>query len=331
VDAHHALAADADAFSELIEPYRRELHLHCYRILGSVEEAEDVVQETLLAAWRGFEDFEGRASVRSWLYRIATNRSLNALRAARRRPEEIVGPPDPPPPSRTEAPLWLQPYPDSLLESLPSADPGPAARYEAREAIGLTFVSALQRLPPNQRAVFVLRDALGFRAAEVAEMLETSEAAVNSALQRARAAFETRIPPAGRERAPAPRSPREREVVGRFADAFERGDVDAIVALLTDDAWLTMPPVPLQYQGPAAIGGFLSTVPADGRLERFRLVPTRANGQPAFGFYERDPQCPVAHATGLMVLTLDGDRIAAITAFHDTSVFRFFGLPRTVR
>jgi RNA polymerase sigma-70 factor (ECF subfamily) len=161
-------------------------------------------------------------------------------------------------------------------------------------------------------------------------MLSVTEAAVNSGLQRARSALETRLPSAGRERAPLPRSPRERELVGRFADAFETGDVDAIVELLTDDAWLTMPPVPLEYQGPDAIGRFLSTVPAGGDLERFRLVPTRANGQPAFGFYLGDAQSPVAHATGILVLTLEGDRISAVTVFHDTGVFPAFGLPRTV-
>jgi RNA polymerase sigma-70 factor (ECF subfamily) len=178
--------------------------------------------------------------------------------------------------------------------------------------------------------VLVLRDVLGFRAAEVADILGGSEASVNSALQRARAAFETRLPAGDRERAPLPNSPRERELVGRFADAFESGDVDGIVALLTDDAWLTMPPVPLEYQGPAAIGKFLSTVPAGGALDRFRLVPTRANGQPAFGFYLKDAQCPIARATGLLVLTLEGDGVSAITAFHDTSVFPLFGLPRTL-
>jgi RNA polymerase sigma-70 factor (TIGR02960 family) len=212
-----------------------------------------------------------------------------------------------------------------------SSTPGPEARYEAREAIALAFVAGLQHLPPAQRAVLVLRDVLGFRAAEVADMLDGSEASVNSALQRARAAFEARLPAADRDRAPLPRSTRERELVGRFADAFEGGDVDAIVALLTDDAWLTMPPVPLQYQGPAAIARFLSTVPAGGALERFRLVATRANAQPAFGFYLKDLRSPIAHASGLIVLTLEGDRVSAITAFHDTSVFACFGLPRTLR
>jgi RNA polymerase sigma-70 factor (TIGR02960 family) len=329
----HSRLADEEAFRELTDPYRRELQLHCYRILGSAQDAEDMLQETLLAAWRGLDGFEGRGSVRGWLYRIATNRCLNALRDAGRRPRELPAPelpPDTPEATRRE-PAWFEPYPDVLLEGLPDESPGPEARYEAREAVALAFVAGLQHLPPAQRAVLVLRDVLGFRAAEVAAMLDTSEAAVNGLLHRARAAFETRLPAVHRERAPLPHSPRERELVGRFADAFEGGDVDGIVALLTDDAWLTMPPVPLHYQGPAAIAQFLSTVPAGGALERFRLVPTRANGQPAFGFYLRDAQGPIAHATGIIVLTLEGDRVSGITAFHDTSAFPKFGLPRTLR
>jgi RNA polymerase sigma-70 factor (TIGR02960 family) len=329
-----ARTGDGQAFRELTDPYRRELQLHCYRLLGSVQDAEDVVQETLLAAWRGLEHFEGRASLRAWLYRIATNRSLNALRDASRRPRQPEGPalpPDRPEPTRHGEPTWLEPYPDVLLESVADATPGPEARYESREAIGLAFVAGLQRLPAQQRAVLVLRDVLGFRATEVAAMLESSEASVHSSLQRARSALEERLPPAGRERAPLAGSPREREVVGRFADAFESGDVDQIVALLTDDALLTMPPLPLEYQGPETIGRFLSTVPAGGALQRFRLVATRANGEPAFGFYLKDPLCPIARGTGIIVLTLEGDRVAAITAFHDTSVFPYFGLPRTLR
>src|SRR3954453_17962411 len=336
-----ARSGDEEAFRALTEPYRREIEVHCYRILGSGQDAEDLVQETFLAAWRGLDSFEGRASVRTWLYRIATNRCLNALRDASRRPGAGSGsgsgsgldllPPDPPEPTRVGDPLWLQPYPDALLEGIADDAPGPDQRYEAREAVALAFVAGLQHLPPSQRAILVLRDVLGFRAAEVATMLDMSEAAVNSGLARARSAFETRLPSADRSRTPAPSSPRERELVDRFADAFEGGDVDAIVALLTDDAWLTMPPVPLEYQGPAAIGNFLSVVPAGGDLQRFRMVPTRANGQPAFGLYLRDPHCPVAHGTGIVVLTLSGDRIAAIRVFHDTGLLPLFGLPRTMQ
>jgi RNA polymerase sigma-70 factor (TIGR02960 family) len=329
-----ASAGDETAFEELVDPYRRELQVHCYRIVGSVQDAEDLVQETLLAAWRGLDRFEGRASLRSWLYRIATNRCLNALRARGRRLPELPAPPPeapaPPEPSRLREPVWLEPYPDVLLEGIADQTHEPGARYEAREALGLAFIAGLQRLPPRQRAVLVLRDALGFRAREVAEMLGTSEASVMSALHRARTALDAELP-APRERAPLPSSPAERELVARFTDAFEGGDVAGVVSLLTDDARLTMPPEPLEYHGPAGIARFLGTVPAGGHLEMFRLVPTRANGQPAFGCYLRDPHAPIAHAYGLMVLTLSGDRIAAITGFPDTSVFAHFGLPRTLR
>jgi RNA polymerase sigma-70 factor (TIGR02960 family) len=327
-------AADRMA-DERIEAFRGELQAHCYRIVGSVHDAEDLVQETLLAAWRGLDGFEGRASLRSWLYRIATNRCLNALRDRARRPPELPPPPaeapGPPEPTRRGEPIWLEPYPDALLEDVVDRSREPDARYEAREAIALAFVAGLQRLPPRQRAVLVLRDVLGFRAAEVAETLGTTEASVNSALHRARSALDAGLRVAPREQVPLPNSRDERELVARFTDAFEGGDVEGVVALLTDDAWLTMPPEPLEYQGPAAIARFLATVPAGGRLDRFRLVPTRANGQPAFGCYLRDPHTPIAHAYGLMVLTLRGDRVAAITGFPDTSVFPHFGLPRTLR
>jgi len=326
-----ARTGDEAAFRELTEPYRHPLELHCYRILGSVQDAEDLVQETLLAAWRGLDGFEGRSSVRSWLYRIATNRCLNFLRDAGRRPRELPEPPDfppdPPTPTHANETAWVEPYPDAILDPAP----GPDAQYEAREAIALAFVTGLQHLPPAQRAVLVLRDVMGFRAAEVAEMLDSSPASVNSALQRARSALDERLPSGTRERAPLPRSARERELVGRFADAFQSGDVAALVALMTDDAILTMPPLPLVYQGPVAIHRFMSTVPAGGALERFRLVPTRANDQPAFGLYLQDPQCPIARAIGVMVLTLAGDRVARMTAFHDTRLLARYGLPRTLR
>jgi RNA polymerase sigma-70 factor (ECF subfamily) len=325
---------DESAFAELAVGFRAELQLHCYRIVGSVQDAEDLVQETLLAAWRGLERFEGRASLRSWLYRIATNRCLNAVRDRGRRPQELPAPPEqtpqPPQPTRLAESVWLEPYPDVLLEDVPDRSEQPGARYEAREAIGLAFVAGLQRLPPRQRAVLVLRDVLAFRAGEVAEMLGVTEASVNRALHRAREALERAVPPGQRDVAPLPGSHAERELVGRFTAAFEAGDVPGVVALLTDEALLTMPPEPLEYQGADAIGQFLSTVPAGGALERFRLVPTRANGQPAFGCYLRDQHAPLAHAYGLMVLTIKGDRIAAITGFPDTSVFHSFGLPRTL-
>ena len=322
-----ARAGDDDAFRKLTEPHRRELQLHCYRILGSLQDAEDLVQETLLAAWRGLAAFEGRASVRAWLYRIATNRCLNALRARSRRPQEVQAMAPPPEPTRRTEPIWLEPYPDVLLEDIPDRSPGPAARYEARETIELAFIVGLQSLPPRQRAALVLRDVLGFRTAEVAEMLDTGEASVKGALQRARAALEARLPAA--DRAPRPNSARERQLVGRFADAVQSGDLDDVIALLTDDALLTMPPQPLEYQGHEAIAAFLRHR-AELRGAPLRVVPTRANTQPAFGCYLPDAQAAIARPYGLIVLTLEGDAIAAITWFADTGVFRHFGLPRTL-
>jgi RNA polymerase sigma-70 factor (TIGR02960 family) len=324
-----ARKGDGEAFRELTEPHRRELQVHCYRILGSMQDAEDMVQETLLAAWRSLGAFEGRSSVRAWLYRIATNRCLNALRARSRRPREVQPMAEPPKPTRLTEPVWLEPYPDVLLEEMPDRSPGPAARYEARESIELAFIVALQGLPPRQRAALVLRDVLGFRTAEVAEMLDTSEVSVKGALHRARAAVGARLPAADRERAPQPNSARERQLVGRFADAVQSGDVDDIVALLTDDALLTMPPQPLEYQGHEAIAAFLRAR-AELRGAPLRVVPTRANTQPAFGCYLPDAHAAIARPYGLLVLTLEGDAVAAITWFADTGVFRHFGLPRTL-
>jgi len=326
-----ARAGDEDAFRELTDPYRHELQLHCYRIVGSTQDAEDLVQETLLAAWRALEQFSERASIRTWLYRIATNRCIDALRASARRPQSLEPMTELPEPSRISEPIWLEPYPDVLLEGVADRSQQPEARYETREAIGLAFVTGLQRLPPRQRAVLVLRDVLAFRAGEVAEMLGVTEVSVNRTLQRARKTLETVAPPGQREHAPLPGSREKLELVDRFTTAFEAGDIAGVVALLSDDALLTMPPEPLEYQGAAAIGRFLSTVPAGGALDRFRLVPTRANGQPAFGCYLRDEHAPIAHAYGLMVLTIRGNRVAAITGFPDTSVFASFGLPRTLR
>jgi RNA polymerase sigma-70 factor (TIGR02960 family) len=324
-----ARAGDENAFRELTDSHRHELQLHCYRIVGSTQDAEDLVQETLLAAWRGLDQFTERASIRTWLYRIATNRSLDALRANARRPQRLEPLNDPPTPSRIAEPIWLEPYPDALIEGIADDAPGPEARYEHREAMALAFVAGLQHLPPQQRAVLVLRDVLGFRAAEAAAILDTGEAAVNSLLRRARAALESRLPAAARDRAPLPNSKREREVVGEFVNAIEDGDIDAVVASLTDDAWLTMPPYPHQYQGGAAIENFLR---ARGALHQspLRLVPTRANGQPAFGCYVRCLHTDIARASGLLVLTLAGTKIAEITFFADSSVFPHFGLPRTL-
>jgi RNA polymerase sigma-70 factor (TIGR02960 family) len=263
------------------------------------------VQETLLAAWRGIEAFEGRASVGAWLYRIATNRCLNALRDRGRRPQGVPSMVEPLEPTRRIEPIWLEPYPDMLFEDIPDRSPGPAARSEARESIELAFIVALQHLPPRQRAALVLRDVLGFRTAEVAEMLDTSEASVKGALQRARAAVGARLPAADRERAPRPNAARERRLVGRFADAVQRGDVDAMVALLTDDARLTMPPLPLEYQGHHAIGAFLRHR-EELRGAPLRVMPTRANTQPAFACYLPDAHAAIARYYALFVLTLEG-------------------------
>lgn len=236
---------------------------------------------------------------------------------------------EPPRPTRKVEPIWLEPYPDVLLEGLADSAPGPEARYEAKESIGLAFMAALQVLPPRQRASLVLRDVLGFHTAEVAEMLDSTEAAVKAALQRARGTLDGRLPSGGRDRAAVPRSARERELVTRFAAAVESGDTDEVVSLLADDAWLTMPPEPYEYQGAEAIASFLRDREAR-RGAHLRLVPTRANGQPAFGCYLPDAHAPIARGYGLMVLTVGGERISAITWFGERSLLAHFGLPRAL-
>jgi RNA polymerase sigma-70 factor (ECF subfamily) len=326
-----ARAGDEEAFRSLVEPYRHELQLHCYRILGSLQDAEDLLQETLLAAWRALDKFEGRASMRSWLYRIATNRCLNALRDRGRRAPELQAALSAP--TRTAAPPWLEPYPDVMLEGIADLAPGPDARYETKEAVALAFVTGLQQLAPRQRAVLVLRDVLGFQASEVAGMLETSEASVNSALQRARATLESRAPLGADalERAPLPGSAVERELLGKFAEAFEDGDADRIAALLTDEALYTMPPEPLEYQGKQAVSIFLHDR-FSLRVDRpIRLVPTRANGQPAFATYVGDAHTSIARFNSVLVLTLQGNRISVLTRFGDTGILPAFGLPRLLR
>ena len=326
-----ARAGDGQAFGELVGPYRRELQVHCYRILGSAADAEDALQETLLAAWRGLGGFEGRSSIRTWLYRVATSRCLNALRSASRRPPMDWPLPavDPPEPTHLGEVAWLEPYPDILLEGLADSAPGPEARYEATEAISLAFVTALQLLPPRQRAVLILRDVLGFHASETASILGTTRESVTSALKRARAAMQRQLrPSAQQEPPPPPGSPAEQDLIAQLTRAFETGDVDRLVALLTDDTVVAMPPVPLEYQGREVSARFHASVTfRQGRT--YRLVATRANGQPAFGMYVRDPRAKIAHATGLLVLTLAGGRICAMTRF-DKSVLPGFGLPRTL-
>src|SRR5919206_4678175 len=304
-----ARAGDGDAFRELTEPHRRELLVHCYRMLGSLQDAEDALQDTLLAAWRGLGGFDGRASIRTWLYRIATNRCLNALRSASRRPAKEWDIPEvePPEPTRLGEVVWLEPYPDALLEGASDVPLGPEARYEQTEAISLAFVSALQVLPARQRAVLILREVLGYHANEVADMLDSTVDSVNSALKRARASLRHRLPPTGeREPPPAPDSPAERALAAKFVRAYESGDLDALVTLLTDDISIAMPPFPLEYQGRDAVARFYASIFDSGR--RFDLVPTRANGQPAFGAYLRAHN-GIRHGTGLLVLTLTGDRV----------------------
>ena len=301
--------------------------MHCYRLLGSVSDAEDLVQETLLAAWRGIDEFAGRSSVRTWLYRIATNRCLNALRDRRRRPVLVSPPADhlPEPTRRDEVP-WLEPYPDNAIE-FDAPVPGPEAQVESREAVSLAFVAAVQTMPPRQRAILVLRDVLGYRGAEVADLLDTTEDAVASGLKRARGAL------AGRDTVtapPLPDSPAERRVAAAFATAFEHGDVPAMIGLLTDDAWLSMPPLPNEYQGHDAIGSFFAGIVFVPGAPSVRMVPTRANGQPAFGRYTRDPETGIAHGRGVTVLTMAGDRISRLTAFLGTEPFTRFGLPLTL-
>jgi RNA polymerase sigma-70 factor (ECF subfamily) len=320
-----ARAGDGDAFRELTEPLRRELQVHCYRMLGSFQDAEDALQDTLLSAWQGLGGFEGRASIRTWLYRIATNRCLNALRSASRRPAKEWDIPgvEPPEPTRLGEVVWLEPYPDAFLAGATDGPLGPEARYEQTEAISLAFVTAVQVLPARQRAVLILREVLGYHADEVADMLESTVASVNSALKRARAGLQRRrISTGEHEPPPAPDSPAEQDLVARFVRAYESADVEALVALLTDDVQVSMPPIPLEYQGRDVVADFCGRIL---QARTFDLVPARANGQPAFGAYLRVPTGNPQGA-GLLVLTLTGDRICAMTRF-ESSVLPWFGLP----
>lgn len=324
-----ARAGDGDAFRQLTEPHHRELQVHCYRMLGSLQDAEDALQDTLLAAWRGFGGFEGRASLRTWLYRIATNRCLNALRSASRRPAKEWDIPgvEPPEPTRRGEIVWLEPFPDTLIRDAIDVPIGPEARYEQTEAVSLAFVTALQTLPPRQLAVLVLRDVLGFRTDEVADILDTTAQSVKSALKRARTGLrDHRSATGGRDRPPDHGSPAEDAIVARFVRAWESADVDALVALLVDDVFMSMPPIPFEYEGRDVVAGFCGRIFRAGR--RFDLVPTGANGQPAFGAYLRGPG-GVSHGTGLYVLTLSGSRIRGLTRFEN-GVLPWFGLPRSI-
>lgn len=296
-------------------------------MLGSLVDAEDLLQETLTAAWRGLDGHAGRSSFRTWLYRIATNRCLNAIRDARRRPPlEPVTPLEAPEPSRHGELTWLQPYPDAWLEEIADTNSGPAARYRAREAIELAFVAALQRLPPRQTAALLLYDVLGFTTAEVAAMLDTSPTAVKGAVQRARATLDRDCATTPSPHTRSARSAEERDLARRFADAFSRDDIDDVIALLTEDAWLTMPPAPHEYHGPQAVATFLHASAEWRGRRRFRLVPTRANTQAAFACYLSDPDGDTAHPIGILVLTISQDRIRTITRFMDDRLPRLFGL-----
>jgi RNA polymerase sigma-70 factor (TIGR02960 family) len=314
-----AQAGDGEAFRELVAPYRSELLAYCYRTLGSFDDAEDVLQEALLSSWHAIGRFDGRA-LRAWLYRITTNRCLNYLRSESRRPQSADLPLRGA--TRSDDPWWLEPFPDELLDD---PAPGPEAQYDARESIALSFVAGLQHLPPQQRTVLVLRDVLGFSAAEVAGILETTPAAVNSALIRARAGIRPDRDPRD---VPLPRSQAEAEVVDRFVDALEHFDLDRLVEILSRDARLIMPPEPFEFRGPEAITGFLRQLPFWGG--EIKVVPTRANNQPAFVYYVPDPSAPVWRAGSLMILALDGNRVCGLTRFASHGLLARFGLPRTL-
>lgn len=309
------------AFERLVDPYRGELHRHCYRLLGSVHDADDALQETMLRAWRGLGGFEPRAPVRAWLYRIATNASLRLMEGRRRARATLDA-------SEAAVAAYLEPYPDELLESLPSPARGPDAIAEERESLGLAAISAMQLLAPQQRVVLVLRDVLGWSARETAELLGTTVAGANSALQRARERVDSlRIEGAlAREHRPASARD-EQELISRFLAAWEAVDVDALVELLADDALLTMPPEPIRLVGPDAIGAFFRTVPAGGFLDRIRLTPVEFNGQPSVAAYLRGED-GTYHAYGVMVFALAGRAITSITGFAECrSVMIRAGLP----
>jgi RNA polymerase sigma-70 factor (TIGR02960 family) len=322
-----AQSGDREAFTELVEPLRSDIQVLCYRMLGSLQDAEDTLQEVLLAAWVGLAGFEGRSSFRTWLHRIATNRCLNVLRASARQPVPAKPlPVTPPDPSRMSELTWLQPYPDLLLEGLPERNPGPEARYESREAISLAFITAIQLLPPNQRAVVLLRDVLGYRAAEAAELLGLTDGAVNSALKRARATLQETYSPRRPERIPATQE--ERELTERLVEAFTGDDVEAMIELMSEDVWIRMPPLPFEYRGRDACRRFLLAI-MDHRKLISHMVPTRANGQPAWGEYIRDAHSGVQHCIGLMVVEYWDGSVSELVHF-ESGLAPYFGLPRTL-
>jgi RNA polymerase sigma-70 factor (ECF subfamily) len=324
-----ALGGDEEAFRRLTDRYGRELHVHCYRVLGSFHDAEDAMQETLLRAWRHLAGFERRSSFRAWLYRIATNVCLT--RGARHQSE----PPAVPTmlvdavAASTEPVIHLSPYPDALLDELEAPSGNPVATFDIRESVQLAFLAAVQLLPPRQRAVLLLRDVLGFSAAEVADQLDSTTVGVNSALQRARATLD-RQRSLGRLQSgrPVASDSAEQRLVQRYLQAWDSADVEGLAGLLTTDAVLTMPPLPLRYEGRAAIAEFLAKVPAaSGAFRRVTLLPTRANRQPALAAYRLDAASSTRRAWCLFVLTVEGESIAELTAFFDPTLFPVFGLP----
>ena len=326
-----ARAGDEAAFAELVEAYRRELEVHCYRILGSLQDAEDALQETLLRAWAALPGFAARSSVRTWLYKVATNVSLDAIRYRNRRvlpidygpSAEVHSPPGEP---LVEA-VWIDPLPEALA---PAADASthPEARYEARESVELAFVAAVHHLSPLQRAVLITRDVLGFSASETAEVLGMSVASANSALQRARGAVGDRLPAQSQqETLAAIGDSRLRRLVDAFRDAWERADVDGIVALLAEDATMTMPPIPTWFQGRRAIGTFLAEFAFERQGRPVRLVPISASAQPGFGCYIWDDAGSRYAPVMVQVLSLAGSRISSLDCFAEARYVRAMGLP----
>jgi RNA polymerase sigma-70 factor, ECF subfamily len=320
-----AREGDENAFAALIEPHRRDLHAHCYRMLGSLQDAEDALQDALLRSWRGLDRFEGRASLRTWLHRIATNACLDL---AKRRPQRVLpidyGPSSDPhdgPGEPLIESVWVEPYPDEHVA------------YEQRESVELAFVAALQHLPASQRAVLILREVLGFSAREVADTLDSSVASVNSALQRARKAVDERLPAQSQQATVRTLGDqRLHELVDAYVDAWERGDVEAVAAMLADDALVTMPPMATWFRGRDAFATFLAEWAfAQRGCRPGRLVRAHANGQVAFGSYRWDDEAGAFRGHVLQVLTLDGDRIAEVTGFVEPALFWRFGLPATLR
>jgi RNA polymerase sigma-70 factor (ECF subfamily) len=326
------MSPDERTYREQLEPYRRELHAHCYRMLGSAQDAEDAVQTALLQAWRGLDRFEGRSSPRTWLYSIATN---VCLRMIERRPKRVL-PVDYGPPSDPHDPgaeplvesVWIEPFPDTMLADAATPD----GRYEQREAVELAFIAALQHLPARQRAVLILRDVLGFSARETAEALNTTPVSIDSALQRAHKAIDARLPERSQQATLRSLEDRElKQLVEEFVAAWERADVDALVTLLADDAVFAMPPEPTWFAGPDAIGAFVAAYPLASWAPRIRMAPTRANGQLAFGHYSWREEQNAFMPHAITVLTLRGAQIAQITIFKRAEAFAGFDLPNRIQ